>query len=253
MTGEYSDYDNLMIEAAHRRMDILERRIRKHHTAPTVPQYDLQAPAATTGGSTTNVLKASCDGSDAYVLKTLSPSIAPPWSVECDLFIPTSTLTATATDDFTADVLHVAGGTTGEGIFLAGWDTSGVSHPLSSGNRNWWTDQDPGNPVSSPTFTPDAWMRTLKISYDGTNVTWSVGGVIIFSFALHFAGNLSAFEVGGFSSNATTGEIYYIDNAKVFDSTSTIVFQDDFEEGPPNPLGSWTTLVGDVSTVPDPA
>jgi len=43
------DYYNRMVEAAHFRMDKIERRIKHRYQAPTVPQYDLQAPSAYTG------------------------------------------------------------------------------------------------------------------------------------------------------------------------------------------------------------
>lgn len=202
-----------------------------------------------------HVLEADCSAGDAYVTETFGTAIAAPWKVQFDLFIPSSTFTALAADEFTASLVLVENATSQyDWTFITADDTSGGSHVFSSGNTNWWTFGTTGNPAAS--FTPDAWLRSVVITYDGSdNIAWTYAGTTLFSYnevanASQSFASLKTLVIGGQGANGVSGEVYYFDNVQVFNASNTLVFSDDFESGS---LSGWSSTTGSCSIVADPA
>jgi hypothetical protein len=159
------------------------------------------------------------------------------------VMFPAATLTAITADEFTANVLKVNQGDANvDSVFGTGDDTSGGSHPFSSGNKNWWTGRTSSNPVAG--WTTDTYYPVLY-AYDGTTATVSIDGSPLFSYAQSFAGgpDLVGITVGGAESNSTSGEIYFIADVRVGTTPGgTDIFADDFS----GDLSAWT-VVGDAT------
>ncbi len=200
------------------------------------------------------VLLADCHAADAWVRKNVS--VAAPWKVQLDVYIPTATFTALTSQHFSADLVNLIGASGFDGTGLTGNDTSGGSHTFSAGNRNWLTDWTTGNPANTGSaFAPDVWLRSIVVTYDaGGNISFAYAGTTLFTYNEAGVGGpslatLTAIKVGGEAARHQTGEVYYIDNVKVFNASNTLVFSDDFESGG---LAAWDSTSGSVSVVADP-
>lgn len=192
------------------------------------------------------VLKCDCAAGDAYVDKTFGTAIAPTWRVEFDLFIPASTFTALASVTNTADFIQtITASANADGTFIS--STQGTPSQFSSGVKEWWTDFTPDAPTGS--FTPDTWLRSVIVEFNGFNLTWTYNGTTLFAYPSSMD-DLTEIQVGAIFSHFISGEIYYIDNVKVYDNSNTLVFSDDFESGT---FAAWSSTTGDVSIVADPS
>lgn len=192
------------------------------------------------------VLKCDSAGGDAFLSKTFSPDVTTPWSITFDVMVPQSTLDAIdahipgVSFAFTADFIEIANET--DGVFWTSRPTNGAGGGFAT-TIAWWTDFAPTAPQGSP--TADTW-HTVRIDYDGTNVEWTLDGVLLFTDVLSLS--LNNVELGSIFSNGIAGEIYYIDNFTVKQGAS-VVFCDDFESGN---FSLWTSTTGTVSIVDDP-
>ncbi len=199
---------------------------------------------------TVSCLKADCSIGDSFVQKILGSPHAPNWYVQAKLAIPSATFTALAAEENTANALQVnSADSNQDAVFVTADDTAGGSHTFGAGGKNWWTSEDPSNPVAE--FTPDQWHIVL-FGYDGTTMTVTIDDAELFSYALAFTNghNLVDLTLGGFGANAVAGEIYYAKDVRAGTTAgASDLFFDDFSGGD---LSKWTATTGNVTVVADP-
>lgn len=203
------------------------------------------------------VLKADGSAGNCFARWNAS-SLAAPYRVVFDAYIPSSTFTALAAISETGRLMELEslGGAGVDGIAVLGVDGGG-----SEVNFNVAVDKQIlaaesfgfGFAVSPAGSLPaDTWLTDIEFAYDGSdNVTIKVAGTTLYTYnEVTAAGNpltpLDVVDVGAPIANGVAGEIYYIANVRVYDSTDTLVFSEDFSSGD---LSHWSTTVGDVSVV----
>jgi hypothetical protein len=212
------DRHNLLVEAAHARMDKIEQRIRRRQYAPTVPQYDLQ------GGPPTpppQVLMATADlanPDNAYF--PFGIGAGDPTEVlyfQFDFIFPaaTSTLLNSHSDVYSANVYS---------HYLPHFGTSPDSpnnalYFQSNGSGGWdfATGFSGDTSYAWPSGDFDNWVKIdIKVSKNST--VWYFNDTAIYTdstpniFGIGF-GTLDT--TLGATVASETGEVYYFDHFKI--------------------------------------
>lgn len=164
------------------------------------------------------------------------------FTVSLDVFVPATTVTSIGVGNYTADWFQA---------YTAAINLGGVFAQIDSGPvLTQWNDVTP-NPAFGTIPQDTIFHIDYVVAFDsGTSwqVTVKIDGVAVDTFLQDFGIDTTEawdrLTVGGLLPAHAAGEIYYISNVTLVDSSSTVLFTDDFTDVTlPGTLGPWDSSV----------
>ena len=236
----------------HQRLTVVERMAKRHKNAPTVPKYDLSVaaniyPLTRHAWNNTDAGFSTGNGVGNNI------GVSPPWYIELEWFLPQLTFdTINNHAGYTAAWIVLANSninTTGgpaEGIYISSDITGSSTFTSSPDPANWAynTENTLHSSIISPTFDPTT-IHTERIYYDGSNVTFRIDGVDLWTFALGFVPD--RYYIGAIYGTGIGGNVaYYIASLKVGTTPGgNDVFEADFSQAVP----TWDYSIGGGATL----